>query len=308
MSSGRFSNSHRTDNDAMRHAYSERRGCTQCPSFKLTVVPLLAFSLLLAACIDLSEVGEFAAMSETANAAFPALVADIQDSCERRASYAPEDRRQEILLHCKNLSTSKDGLLQTQQVLLNYMEALKNLSSDKTITYGQKLDALPDALSKSGLDNNQVKATTGLAKILIDAAIGGYRRKEVGKLVGETNGDIQTVTAALKKVIGVGYATELDLEEEAIKAFYETNLKEHEKQEPLTALLVKKSWAQDLDGVQKRKSASLAYGNVMDSIAQGHQKLYDSRNRWSTEELVKQLGPEIGDIYKSTQEVYKAFK
>jgi hypothetical protein len=277
-------------------------------SLKLRVVLFLALSLLLAACIDLSEVGKFAAISEIANAAFPGLVADIQDSCERRANYAPDDRRQEVLLHCKNLSTSKNGLLQAQQVLLNYMEALKNLSSDKTITYGQKLDALPDALSKSGLDDNQVKATTSLAKILIDAAIGGYRRKEVGKLVGETNGDIQTVTAALKKVIGVGYTKELELEEEAIKAFYETNLKEHEKQEPLTALLVKKSWAEDLDGVQKRKSAALAYGKVMDSIAKGHQKLYDSRNRWSTEELVKQLGPEISDIYKSTQDVYKAFK
>jgi hypothetical protein len=226
----------------------------------------------------------------------------------RRAKYAPEDKRQEVLLHCKNLSTSKDGLLQAQQVLLNYMEALRNLSSDKTVTYGQKLDALPDALSKSGLDDNQVKATTGLAKILIDAAIGGYRRKEVGKLVGETNTDIQTLTAALRKVISVGYATELNLEEEATKAFYETNLKEHEKQEPLTALLVKRSWAEDLDGVQKRKSAALAYGKVMDSIARGHQKLYDSRDRWSREELVKQLDPEISDIYKSTQEVYKAFK
>ena len=268
----------------------------------------LAVSFLLAACVDLSEVGEFAALSETANASFPGLVADIQDSCERRSNYAPEDKHQEVLLHCKNLSTSKDGLLQAQQVLLNYMEALKNLSSDKTVTYGQKLDALPDALSKAGLDDNQVKATTGLAKILIDAAIGGYRRKELGKLVGETNGDIQTLTLALKKVVSVGYATALDLEEEATKAFYETNLKEHAKQEPLTALLVKRRWADDLDGVQKRKSAALAYGKVMDSIARGHQKLYDNRDRWSSKELVKQLGPEISDIYKSTQEIYKAFK
>lgn len=273
-----------------------------------TAVLFFNLALLLAGCLDLSEVGKFAALSESANASFPALVADIQDSCDRRANYAPEDRRQEVLLHCQNLSISKDGLLQAQQVLLNYMEALKNLSSDKTVTYGQRLDALPGALSKSGLDDNQVKATTGLAKILTDAAIGGYRRREVRKLVGETNPAIQTLTAALKKVISVGYMTELDLEEEATKAFYETNLKEHAKQEPLTALLVKRRWADDLDEVQKRKSAGLAYGKVMDSIAQGHQKLYDSRNRWSTKELVKQLSPEISDIYKSTQEVYKAFK
>jgi len=275
-------------------------------AFKIRVLFLPI--LLLAGCVDLSEVGKFAALSETANASFPRLVADIQDSCDRRADYAPEDGRQEVFLHCKNLSTSKEGLLQSQQVLLNYMEALKNLSSDKTVTYGEKLDALPNALSKSGLDDSQVKATTGLAKILIDAAVSGYRRKEVGKLVGQTNGDIQILTVALRKVIGEGYATELNLEEEAIKEFYRTNLKEHEKQEPLTALLVKRNWAEDLDGVQKRKNAAVAYGKVMESIGQGHQKLYESRGRWSTGELVKQLGPEISDIYKSTQEVHKAFK
>ena len=274
---------------------------------KISVL-LLALTLFLAGCVDLSEVGKFAALSETANASFPGLVADIQESCDRRANYASEGRRQEVLLHCRNLSASRDGLLQAQQVLLNYMEALKNLSSDKTVTYGVKLDALPDALSKSGLDDSQVKAATGLAKILIDAAIVGYRRKEVGKLVGETNGDIQTLTTSLKKVISVGYSTELNLEEEAIKDFYQTNLKEHETQEPLTALLVKRLWAADLNGLQKRENAALAYGKVMESIARGHQKLYESRGRWSTEEFVKELGPEISDIYKSTQEVQKAFK
>jgi hypothetical protein len=284
------------------------RYCLRKSSTLKISVLLLAFSLLLAGCVDLSEVGKFAALSETANASFPSLVADIQDSCDRRANYAPEDGRQEVLLHCKNLSTSKDGLLQAQQVLLSYMEALKNLSSDKAVTYGEKLDALPDALSKSGLGDSQVKATTGLAKILFDAAIGGYRRREVGKLVGETNEDIQTLTVALRKVISGGYTTELNLEKDAIRDFYETGLKEHEKQEPLTALLVKRRWVDDLDKVQKRKSAALAYGKVMDSIAEGHQKLFDSRNRWSTEELVKQLGPAISDIHKSTQEVYKAFK
>ncbi len=275
---------------------------------KIRFLMLLAFSLLLVGCVDLSEVGKFAALSEAANASFPSLVADIRDSCERRSNYAPEDRREEVLLRCNERSTSNDGLLQAQQVLLNYMEALKNLSSDKTVTYGEKLDALPDTLSKAGLNDNQVKATTGLAKVLVDAAIGGYRRRELGKLVGETNEEVQTLTKALKKVVSDGYGTELKLERDAIKDFYETGLKEHEKQEPLTALLVKRRWTEDLEGLQKRQSAALAYGRVMDSIARGHQKLYERRNRWSTEELVKQLGPEISDIYKSTQEISKVFK
>jgi hypothetical protein len=287
-----------------------RRGNHMSHGFlmKSRVARILTFTFLLAACVDLSEVAKFAAISETANSSFPGLVADIQASCERRANHSPEDKRQEVLAHCKSLGTSEDGLLQAQQVLLNYIEALKNLSSDQTITYGEKLDALPDALSQSGLDDTQVKATTGLAKAIADAAIDGYRRKELGKLVGQTNGDIKTVTRALKKVIAGGYVTDLGLEEEAINAFFQTNLTEFGKQEPLTALLVRREWTEDLDAVQKRKDAAQAYGKVMDSIAAGHQKLYDSRGSWSTAELIKQLGPEISDIYRSTQEVHKAFK
>lgn len=268
----------------------------------------LGFFLLLVGCVDLSEVQRFAALSRSAKTAFPALVADIQNSCERRADYAPERAREDVLLHCQNLGTSRKGLLEAQRVLLDYMDALKNLSSDDAIDYGEKLDTLPDVLSKSGLDGGQISATTGLAKMIADAAIAGYRRKEIGKLVGETNEHIQVLTAALKRVITEGYGNELNLEKEAMNAFYETNIREFGKQEPLSVILVKRNWANDLAEVQKRNDAAVAYGKVMDSIARGHQKLYDSRKRWSNETLVKELSPEISNLDESTLEVSKAFQ
>jgi len=235
-----------------------------------------------------------------------------------------------VLASCENLAKSRDGLLKAQQVLLNYLEALKSLSSDESISFDQKLDALPDALSKSGLDDSQVKATSGLAKALLDAAVNGYRRKELAKLVGQSNEDVSTVTTGLKKVIGIGYLTELQNEELAINTYYkdaemgggsenvprehvrtdhesEEARKEHDSLRRLTVLLVEKSRAQDLEAVQKKKDAAIAYGKVMDSIAEGHKKLSDSRKQWSTEEFLKLLGPEISDIYSSVQQVRKAF-
>jgi len=271
------------------------------------LLPLSIF-LVLAGCVDLSEVGKFATISESAKTSFPALVADIQNSCIRRANFAPERTREDVLQHCGNLATSKDGLLQAQQVLLNYMEALKNLSSDSSLTYGEKLDSLPDTLSKSGLGDSQVKATTGLAKKLVDAAINGYRKKEIGKLVGQTNDDIQTLTGALKNVVTDGYGNELKLEEEAMNTFYETNIHEYADKEPLTVTLVKRNWTTDLAALQTKKDAAAAYAKTMDSIADGHKKLYDSRNKWSTASLVKDLSSDISDLYQSTEQVYKAFK
>ena len=234
------------------------------PTKAKEILPL-SLVLVFLGCVDLSEVGRFAALSRNAKTAFPALVADIQNSCDRRADYAPERAREDVSLHCKNLGTSRDGLLEAQQVLLDYMDALKNLSSDNTFDYRKTLDTLPDSLSKSGLDSAQVSATAGLAKMIADAAIAGYRRKEIGKLVGETNEHIQVLTSALKKVITEGYGNELKLEKEAMNEFYGTNIKEFAKQEPLTVILVKRNWANDLAEIQKKNNAAVAYGKVMDA-------------------------------------------
>ena len=48
----------------------------------------LAFVFL--GCLELSKVGRSAALSRNAKSAFAGLVADIQNSCDRRADYAPE--------------------------------------------------------------------------------------------------------------------------------------------------------------------------------------------------------------------------
>jgi hypothetical protein len=287
--------------------------------------------LVLSGCIDFAEVTKFAALSQAANSSFPALVADIEDSCKRQATYSPDSvTKDKVLASCENLAKSRDGLLKAQQVLLNYMEALKNLSSDESISFDQKLDALPDALSKSGLDDKQVKATSGLAKALLDAAVNGYRRKELAKLVGQSDEDVAAVTTGLKKVIGSGYLIELQNEELAINTYYKDAemgrgsedaprehvgtdaeskeaRQEHDSLRKLTVLLVEKSRAQDLEAVQKKKDAAIAYSKIMDSIAEGHKKLFDSRKQWSTEEFLKLLGPEISDIYSSVQQVRKAF-
>lgn len=51
----------------------------------ITCVFLAVF--VLSGCIDFAEVTKFAALSQAANSSFPALVADIEDSCKRQATY-----------------------------------------------------------------------------------------------------------------------------------------------------------------------------------------------------------------------------
>src|SRR5208337_2111092 len=107
---------------------------------------------------------------------------DINGTCKRRVVFAPTGKQAETLEGCKRLAISKPGILKAQQVLLDYMAALKSLAGDQGVTYGKKLDGLSDELSKSGLDSKQVSAVAGLANKLADAALNGYRRKELAAL------------------------------------------------------------------------------------------------------------------------------
>jgi hypothetical protein len=169
------------------------------------------------------------------------------------------------------------------------------------------LDSLPDDLSESGLDTKQVSAVTGLAKKLADAALNGYRRKELSNLIGSANDDLQVVTAALGTIIVTDYKRELSQEREGAQEYFRSALKTHELSEPLAAIAVRRDLQSDEATIANKEQAADAYGKIMKDIATGHQKLYDSRNKWTTESLLKDVAPIIEDLDDSAQKVKEAF-
>lgn len=220
-------------------------------------------------------------------------------------SFAPPGGQ---LQECTKYDSISSGTLAAQDVLLKYIAALGTLSSDKTITFESDLKNLPDKVKGSGMDQTQVTAVTTLASKLADAAINGYRRKKIAQLVGEQNQDVQTVASALIKIVGTDYEQLLSNEGLAMDDYYNTAIKEGGEHQPLDSVLVRNlSRTQKIELAQK-KTAAEAYVTIMRSIAAGHQKLYEQRNRFSVKELVETLSPDIDAIGNATQTVYKAFK
>ena len=264
-------------------------------------------ALLLGGCVDSSEVRKFADISKSASTCLPALVTDIEASCKRRTTYAPAEEPQTSMVSCQKLTNSQPGILKAQQVLLDYMDALKSLAGDQSVTYGKKLDALPGELSDSGLNKDQVKAVTGLAKIVANAALKGYRQKQLQDLIGSANEDVQLITKALGEIITADYKRELSLEQEGADTYFKTALKEHENGEPLGAIAVRRDWQSDQAAILVKENAADAYGKIMADIASGHQKLFDTRDKWTRKSLLDDVGPTIADLYDATQQVKKAF-
>jgi hypothetical protein len=268
---------------------------------------IVCLAALFGGCVDSSEVGKFADISKSASSSLPALVTDIEATCKRRAGYVPADQQRATLAGCQKLRSSQTGILKAQQVLLDYMGALKNLAGDQSVTYGKKLDELPGDLSDSSLNKDQVKAVSGLAKVVADAALKGYRQKQLQNLIEAANGDVQLVTKALREIISADYKRELSLEQEGAEIYFKTALKEHENEEPLAAIAVRRTWQSEQSTILAKENAADAYGKIMADIASGHQKLFDTRNKWTTKSLLDDVAPIITDLDDATKQVRKAF-
>jgi hypothetical protein len=213
----------------------------------------------------------------------------------------------ETLEACERLAVSEPGILKAQRVLGDYMSTLKSLAGDQGVTYGESLDKLPDELASSGLDKNQVSATVGLAKTLTDAALAGYRKRELTNLIVAANNDVQVLTTALSTIIVTDYKRELSQEREGAEEYYRSVLKAHEEREPLAAIAVRKGLQSLDEAITIKEQAADAYGKIMKDIANGHQKLFDTRNKWTTKSLVKDVAPIIEDLSDSSEELKKAF-
>jgi len=266
--------------------------------------------LFICGCTDLDEVAKFSSLAQSAGSSLPALVGDFKGTCLRQNELAPKSKPN-LQRDCAVYDKMTPNLQQAQSVLTDYLTALGKLASDSDPGYGKTLDALGGNFKDAGLAQDQVDATTaasGLAKKITNAALEGYRRKEITKLVSESNDDVQKLTTALSDIVSKDYATMLSNEGLGIEDYYRTALNNYTQNEPLSALLVKKQWDEEIIALQNRIDAATAYGKLMKDIATSNQKIAQQKNKIGTKDLIKVIGPEVADMEQSVESLNKAFK
>jgi hypothetical protein len=273
--------------------------------YRTALILVCCAVVLTTSCVDLSEVARFAAQTTSARSSLASLAADFKRTCERFNQFAPAGEPPQ---DCDTYARLGAGTHAAQRVLLNYLEALGRMSSDRMITFDQDPKTLPDKLVDSGLDEKAVTATSTIASKLAVAAINGYRRKKLSQLVEDENENVQIVTSALIKIIGTDYKQLLSNERAAMENYYRTPLLEEGKERRLEAVLVTNLWRKEESELAKKQDAADAYATIMRSIADGHQKLYDQRNSLSEKQLFETLGPDIGAIANATPTVHEAFR
>lgn len=132
--------------------------------------------LVAVACVNLDEITKFAATASSADSALSNLATDLLESCKCLNAYKPPG---ETPLDCMPYDHRKD-LIAAQSALLNYVQALGNLASDKLTTFQGNLTDMDTKLKGAGFDDSQVKATSSLASAALEAMVKGYRGKKLG--------------------------------------------------------------------------------------------------------------------------------
>jgi len=271
---------------------------------RLLITVILLFTL--SGCVNLDDAAGLSKLSEQAKRALPRVSNDVAATCARQNilfQNSPSDERPptEQAQDCAPYQEVSRHLAADQKVLTGYFDALGELSSNKPLTYDAAIKANETGIAaNTAFSAHTITAGTdaeNILKSLADAATKGYREKQLGTLIQANDPAVQSLTAALKKVITADYAQLLSGEELSLDNFYQAPMAAAQPSERLALILVQRQYAHDKSALESRKAAIADYGRVMDNMATLHSKLkQQAEKKASVIDIAKELGPTVAAL------------
>jgi hypothetical protein len=138
--------------------------------------------------------------------------------------------------------------------------------------------------------------------------LSGYQQRELAKIIGEQNDSVQAVAKFLSDYAADKCEKALTEEKLLQGNFYEEKYGLNRDKEPLAAYLLRAREADSAASIDTKIQAVEKYKKAVATVASAHQKLFDQRNRWDTQQLVKDLGPDIQQLGDAATSMIKAFE
>lgn len=272
------------------------------PVFKIL---WLALVVALPACTDLGAVREWSATSMQA-AQFNEVVTTYKDTPGRLKLY---DKDEAAFWDAQETIRAEQAeALELQLALVaDYMGALAALSADSASDYAEDVGSLTSSLQKTGrLSQSTVGAAGKLATTLLNAAAQAWQKAKVGELIGEANAPLQEILATeLRAIVDQDFRRDIAIEASFLDAYFEDLLRFGGGSKAANVAL--NEWfILRKEENEKRAAAVDSYVAVLDKIAEGHQKLYDSRDDLDAVELGKDLFKLAKEIRKNIKNILKS--
>lgn len=92
-----------------------------------------------------------------------------------------------------------------------------------------------------------------------------------------------------------------------MQAYYENTIERNKGNEPLTVALVQHQWETEDQRLRDKVRAADAYVKILDTIASGHQTLYDRRNKLDSREIRQMVASDVATLAPLVSDLRKAF-
>ena len=249
----------------------------------------LAILVFLSACADLQSIRQFADASAD-SVGYTALSKDYSQSMERLKRY--QDNNTMLDKAFQTRKAQQTALLALHKGVEKYLHALGALAADELISYDASVDSLAAEIKKAKLiDDSKADAFGSLTKLVAKAATDLYRQRKLNQMIGEANTDFQTVITALRDIVEKDFTSSLDNEAATIDKYYKEIIilsKKTPPQHAAIALLMEK-WQEKSDAVKEKKQACNLYAKTLKTIGEGHQMLFDNKDKLSTKQVLDRI-------------------
>ncbi|MFA5924575.1 MAG: hypothetical protein WC856_25355 [Methylococcaceae bacterium] len=267
------------------------------PIFQKTNILTLSASgvilLLLSACADLKGIRQFSETSAD-SAGYTALSIDYVKSIERQKIFQDQSRHADLDKIIKTRKEQQDALLGLHRGVQEYMTAIGALAADELVSYDNALDSFSKNVKSAKLphlDDKSVDAFSALTKLIAKAATDAYRQKQLNLIIGESNTDFQVLIASMSDIVGLDYVSSLEDEEAAVDKFYQKIIVIADNAPPQQASiqLLKEIWQAKKDSIQAKKQSCILYAKSLKKIGEGHQLLYQNREKLTAKQFLDTL-------------------
>ena len=279
-------------------------------SLSLPVLYIFLTVFITTGCVTLKPVSDFSASSVNGIMKFEEINYSFQQHCLDRCAFEAIrtfEIKRDTECDCKDYKKADQITGQIYNTLKSYFTGLSNLSDNKLTSFNFK--SLENSLIKGEfgkilIEDEHVKSYTNLSGIILRATTDLYRRKMISKYVEEANSHVQILLEKFQFIIQQNLRDELDFRKARLYDYYMEIKKGNTLSDYEKGKAAGDYWQQISDILSKQEQID-AFAGSLTTIAEGHQKLYENRNKMSAKELAVELAGYACDIQDIISEFNK---
>jgi hypothetical protein len=251
---------------------------------------VILLSMVLNSCVSLKSVSSFSSTSLDGIKKFEEINYSFRQHCIERCQFEAIrdfDIKKETDCNCDIYKQADQATLLIYNSIKGYLTGLKNISRNNLTDYST--NALEKSLQEGAFGNVKIEkklvdSYSSILEILSKSVTDIYRKNKIEIYVEDANEPIQVLLEKFQFIMKENLEVELDFRKERLYDYYmemklNNTISEYEKGKATI------DYYQQLSDINAKQKQIDVFVRGLKSISQGHQKIYDSRNKMSAREL-----------------------